>query len=289
MNKESVRITSLSPLDLDQMHEAFLDSFRDYPIQFSLTKEQFVKKFVQKLKIDFELSAGAFDGDRLVGFVFSSSNVYEGKTTAYNGGTGVRRPYRNQGITFKLYERLIPKFKEKGIEQGILEVLTTNTRAIRAYERIGFQKSKYFHCFKLPSRILKKHSVNRDVTIEPVPKPNWALYNDFIDYSPSFLDSQEMINVNLSNETIIEAHLNGQCVGYTIYQPALGRIGSLTVDKRFRNKGIGSTLLDYVFRSSSNKSLTVINANRESTSTKDFFVNRGFENQLDQYEMKLML
>jgi ribosomal protein S18 acetylase RimI-like enzyme len=289
---DSVYIKPLRPLDLTEMYLTFLDAFADYPVPFKLTKEQFVRKFVQKLKIDFNLSVGAFSYDgAMAGFIFSTVNYYEGKLTSYNGGTGVRARYRGQQLTSRMYEYLTPLLKKQSIKQCVLEVLTSNARAIKAYENIGFEKTRLFKCYNLskkPPKLNKKDNLSIDELIT-VKYPNWDAYEKFFDHQPSFLDSTRMITDNLANETIIEARSQDQCVGYAIYQPSFGRISQVGIDRNMRRKGIGAAIINYIYQSSNQKSLTVVNVNDEAESTKLFFESLGFENQVDQYEMILSL
>ncbi len=282
----------LRPGDLTEMYITFLDAFSDYPIPFKLTKEQFVRKFVQKLKLDFNLSVGAhnYDGS-LAGFIFSAINYYEGKLMAYNGGTGVRPNSRGQRLTSQMYDYLFPLLVEKNIKACVLEVLTSNDRAIKAYERIGFEKTKYFKCFVLNKKMETFYAERGLHTIEivNVKSPNWNLYERFCDYEPSFLDSKRMITDNLANETVVEARQDDICVGFAIYQPAFGRISQIGIDENKRRQGIGKALINYTLETSLQKKLTIINVNDDSDGTKRFFEHLGFENQIDQYEMILTL
>lgn len=271
------------------MYIAFLDAFSDYPIGFKLTKEQFVRKFVEKLKIDFTLSIGAFDEEALAGFVFTSVNFYEGKKTAYNGGTGVRPVYRGHRLTSKIYDYLLPLFRERQIRQCVLEVLTENQRAIKSYESIGFKKTKHFNCFKLISKKPVERPLKLELSLFPVDYPDWLTYQRFGDFPPSFLDSPDMITENLANEMMVEAHHADQCVGYAIFQPSFGRVSQIGVHPDYRNQGIGSKLMQYIYNKSFQKALTVINVNENALQTIQFFEHIGFQNQLNQYEMILAL
>jgi ribosomal protein S18 acetylase RimI-like enzyme len=289
---DSFYIKPFKPVDLTEMYITFLDAFSDYPIPFKMSKEQFVRKFVQKLNIDFQLSVGMFTYDGgLAGFIFSAMNYYEGKLTAYNGGTGVRPRYRGNKITPQMYEYLMPVLAEKKIKQCVLEVLSSNERAIKAYTNIGFEKTKYFQCYTTSGRALNKKAKKSSFVDEifEVKQPSWHLYEKFCDYQPSFLDTSRMITDNLANETIIEARHKGDCVGYAIYQPSFGRISQIGIDPTKRRLGIGSSIMHYIHESCIQKNLTIINVNDESTGTKLFFEGLGFENQIDQYEMILTL
>jgi ribosomal protein S18 acetylase RimI-like enzyme len=282
-------IRSFRPVDLTDMYLTFLDAFSDYPVGFRLSKDQFVRKFVEKLHISFDLSVGAYEGDGLAGFIFTSVNQYASKLTAYNGGTGVRPRYRGQGIVPRLYTHLLPLFHQKSIEQCVLEVLVNNTRAIHVYEQLGFEKTRFFHCFKLENAAFPFHNRAQEVYVEQVMQPDWLLYQECMSYTPSFLDSTLMVRENLTYESVIEAKYEGKCVGFAIYQAYLGRISQIAVHPEYRQKGIGTKLMHHIYQHSATKELTIINVDAENTATRAFFESLGFADQLQQHEMILHL
>lgn len=286
--EHDLEIRNLSTDDFKQMYEAFNLAFSDYLITISLSFPQFKDRFLSKLKIDFNLSAGAFYSNQLVGFIFTGIGVYEGKKVAYNGGTGVIPAFRGNKIAKKLYTFLFPFLKESKIEACVLEVLTENEKAINVYNSLGFSKSKYFHCFR------KSYDENEEdketiKNIESVRIPDWNLFQTFSDYSPSFLDSNEVLKRNIDNEKIIVYKEQGKIRGYAIFQPELGRISQLAVDKNFRRKGIGTSLINYINNNSNTIALTAMNINSQNKGLVDFYKSRGFQNQLNQYEMFLPL
>ena len=118
--------------------------------------------------------------------------------------------------------------------------------------------------------------------------PDWDLFNRFNDTTTSFLDSPSLLQRNLKNESIITATNDGETVGYLVYQRN-GRISRIAVDHKLRNNGIGSALIDYAFRDGRLGELTVININQDDKSIIDFFKGLGFVNEVDQYELKLIL
>ena len=270
------------------MHEAFLKAFADYPLRFDFTRDEFYQKFVKKLNIRFELSPAAFNNRGIVAFIFTSLAKYDGKLTAYNGGTGVVPDYRGQRLTSQLYRFIFPMLKQNKVDQCILEVLTTNFRAIRAYEAIGFEKSRFFNCFKLSSPPLPNRDLKVGVSLVPCNDPDWDLLTRFNDTNTSFLDSQLLLQKNIINETVVMARYNDETAGYVIYQQN-GRISRIAVDRKYRRQGIGSALVNHAFRDCPGNELTVINVNREDTSLTLFFRSLGFVNEVDQYELKLIL
>lgn len=288
MTKKKFTFRALAPKDLNDIYFCFLDSFSDYPINFRLNKEQFVRKFVEKLKMDFSFSAGAYDYEAMAGFIFTTINQYNGKLTAYNGGTGVRPLFRGNRLTQQMYDFLIPKFQEKGVEQCALEVLVNNKNAIKVYEGIGFVKSDVLRSFKSPKKIKKKAPPSPDLKIFSIVEPGWEHYEKFQDVNPSFLDTSAMITENIANEEIIEAHINGELAGYAIYQPAFARLSQMAVKPQFRRTGVGSELIHYILKSGTNE-LSVINVREQDKEMTDFFKNLGFTNHINQYEMFLSI
>ena len=284
-----VDIRYLRSTDLQSMFTGFKEAFSDYPAPFDMDMDSFVKKFVDKLKINFELSGGAFSGDDLVGFIFTSVNEYEGLLTAYNGGTGVIPDFRGRQLTKKIYDFLIPIFQVRDIRQCVLEVLTDNEVAIRVYSDIGFVRTKLFRCFRLHPVKYSTPKINYGISILQVDEPDWKTYTKFFSYTPSYLDTISMINSNLKNEKVIEVRLGEETVGYAIYQPPLGRISHIAVAPNHRGKGIGTHLIHSIYEDSRNKYLTLINMIDSARETRVFFEKLGFENNLNQHEMILKI
>ncbi len=274
---------------LTDMYLAFVDSFSDYQIPFKLNKEQFVKKFVQRLEIDFDLSAGTWDiNQRMVAFIFTSVAKYKNILTAYNGGTGVRPTARNKKLVAKMYEYLFPKMLERKVEQCVLEVLVTNDKAINVYQSIGFKKTNLFKCYKLEQSI-KKDSSNPNLLFKEVNQANWDWYNSISDRIPSFLDARLNNLHPLSQEKVIEAHIDNNCIGFVVYNPAFLRINQLAVAKEYRRMRVGTGLIHQIWQNEGKKAVTVLNVSDNAPDLNGFFEQLGFKNQLNQYEMTLTL
>ncbi len=278
-------IRSLQIQDLDQMYTAFLEAFSDYQVNFAISREQFNRRFLGKLNLDFKYSVGAFHHGNLVGFIFHTINNYQGRPMLYNGGTGVVPPMRGKGIVSHLYNNVKKLVSEQEVPFSVLEVITTNNRAISAYEKVGFEIARTLKCFKLTRA--PDTEINHQIYL----KVSQTLAIDqykFGDYEPSFIDTLQQLKQN-PNESVIEAYYNGQLVGYLILQTHLGRISQLAVDKAFRHKGTASTLVSKAWEISENKQLTLLNVDESEFEMINFLTNRGFENQLDQYEMIMRL
>lgn len=274
--------------DIPKMHLVFLDAFADYTLPFNLSYQQFLEKFIHKLNIDLSLSVGAFDDD-LMGFIFTGVNTYYGKKTAYNGGTGVMPAYRGQGLTMKMYDHLWPLFEKEGIKQAVLEVITTNKKAIKAYQHCGFAIHKLYHCFRLNVEALADQPVKDSLSITKIANANWARYTTFLDCPPSYLDSISVLSHNIVHEHVAEAKMDNMVVGYIIFQPNAARISQIAVRKEYRGQGIGRALLRYALQHISTKVITLLNIDHQEKETIQVLQRLGFQNSVDQYEMIKLL
>lgn len=61
------------------------------------------------------------------------------------------------------------------------------------------------------------------------------------------------------------------------------------MDKNYRGKGIGSSILADLVKNTESCSLNVVNVDSQCDSMKDFLLNLGFKLMIKQYEMILAL
>ena len=276
--------------DLPALHRAFSEAFATYSVPFQLSFDAFRKRILNKLRIDSDLSYMAYRKDRCVGFVLHTKEEYEGKLTIYNGGTGVIPEFRGNQLTEQLYESLTPQIKESGAKIILLEVITTNAGAIKVYERLGFQYRQTFKCYKRkPSDEVVEEKRNQNLRI--IRQMNWhpVQYRSCYEFEPSFIDSFPHLLHNRAHEICLEAYEGDSFGGFVIFQPHVGRISQLAVTKESRGKGIATSLLSHAAELSLGKELTFINIPEEQEQMHEFLLARGFENQVDQYEMELVI
>src|SRR5258706_13798692 len=100
--------------------EAFNRSFSDYIVPLSLTYDQFESK-IQIDRIDLELSIGAFENNKLIGFILHGFDVINDQNVAYNAATGVIPEKRGNRLTAKLYEYILPQLRAKKANKIQLE------------------------------------------------------------------------------------------------------------------------------------------------------------------------
>ncbi len=145
-------IKPLTHTPLDQIIDCFLLAFDNYFVKMPTDKAYYIERW-KAANVDFSLSYGMFDKDKLVGFILHAVDTRFGILTAYNTGTGVIPAYRGQRIVQSIYLYALVDLKTYGIKKSTLEVITENEKALKAYKAIGFKVSKTYKCFNGDIRI----------------------------------------------------------------------------------------------------------------------------------------
>lgn len=267
-----------------RLYETFIEAFSDYVFPFALTETQF-RNHINLNAVDLSRTAGFFDSDRLVGFSLNGFGDWEGRSTVYDAGTGVIPSMRRRGISEAMFEMMLPRFKDRGIGQCLLEVITTNAGAIRLYEKLNFATTRELALLQCDGKIKPAVSAP-NIEIRDVTDPDWLLLTSFWDGRPSWQNSVEAVDRSMHLKRILGAFLDGQCVGYIVFSSRFGRVAQMAVDKAHRSRGIGTALLRAMQdETTSGYSLQIINIDRSLAEAVTFFRNRGFYERLAQYEM----
>ncbi len=139
-------VKNLSNISFDKLLDCFLLAFENYYVKMPTDKNYYQERW-KAAKVDFNLSYGMFDDEKLVGFIIHAIDNRNGILTAFNTGTGVIPKYRGQRVVKLIYDYALKDLKQNGIEKSTLEVITKNEIAIRAYKSIGFKICKTYKCF----------------------------------------------------------------------------------------------------------------------------------------------
>lgn len=283
---DSLTYRMLSPSDHKQMYRSFIEAFSEDAVQVLLSKDDFQRRFFDKLNMTFEVSPAALSGDKLVGFIFQTIHMYEGELAAYNGGTGVIPGYRGLGMVSQLYDLAMPELRNRGVKKCVLEVITTNEVAIRAYGKYGFLIKKRFHCFTQTIRM--KPTENHDIILEKTTSLDLSTLQRLGEDYAGMGDQLVQIIDNPNNESVVVAKIENDIVGYITFQSYLGRVSQLTVKPDLRGQRIATSLLHYA-QEASDHPLTVINVAESALDVVNFLTKSGFKNHLDQFEMQMRI
>jgi GNAT superfamily N-acetyltransferase len=119
------------------------------------------------------------------------------------------------------------------------------------------------------------------VSIHPVEKPDWTLFESFWDGYPSWQNSSRAVE-RVVKRVIMGAYVDGNCVGYGVVFRPSGNLMQLAVAREYRRKGIGSRILAAL---SPDEALKVNNIDENLKGTLAFFEANNFKIVLKQYEM----
>jgi len=270
----------LSAADFHSLYECFLDAFSDYQISLQMTEEQFEQR-VQRDGVELELSAGAFDGERMIGFYMNGRGLWHDQETAYDAGTGVVPDHRRRGVAVELFDFMAPRLKERGIKQYLLEVLTSNDRAVALYRKLGFEETRTLAVVR-SNEAMKSLVDVEGVSIRRMNEPDWDVFCAYWDGEPSWQNSMDAVERIRNQCEIVGAFVDEKCVGYGIVFKPSGILMQLAVAREFRRRGIGRSILASL---SGDKILKTNNVDEELKGTLEFYKACGFEIVLRQFEM----
>ncbi|MEN7548238.1 GNAT family N-acetyltransferase [Rapidithrix thailandica] len=248
------------------------------------SKEELFQRLV-RIGGDLSLSAGAFYKEQLVGFILTGTGIYQGKPTAYNAGTGVLPGFRGNHLTEQLYTYLWEKFPIHNIQQCLLEVITTNQRAIAIYHKLGFVIHRTYECY-VNTREINAPAPLLKIKIHLEKAERWEELQSFWDTTPSWQNSWQAISQNSADETILIAKANKQIVGYLSFLSDTGRVSQIAVLPDYRRMYIGWQLLQTAQKIAHPlQKLSFINIDQTYGPLHQFLKRVGFQNPIAQYEM----
>jgi ribosomal protein S18 acetylase RimI-like enzyme len=280
-----MEVRTLENTDRQVILKAFNAAFTDYSVPFHLEASQ-LDRMLHTANYRPELSAGAFDRDRLVGFILHGVDSIRGKRTAYNCGTGVLPDCRGQSLTAKLYEFILPALRSAGVRKCLLEVIDQNTAAIRSYQRVGFVSGRELDCYRGSIDPTQLQAGPDQLEISLVDTPDMSQMEDFRDWLPAWQNADRTLSQLEKCATRI-AFLDGRAVGYIRYGHGSGSVFQFAVDRTCRRQGVGSALFREV--AATGKEIALINQDGHDRSTGQFLRSIGLEPYLTQLEMTLEL
>ncbi|MTI31918.1 GNAT family N-acetyltransferase [Xanthovirga aplysinae] len=286
--KEPIVYRSIEPEDLPKMYGAFKRVYADFPAPFFLHQEMYLKKYIARQNIDYKLSVGAFEDDKLIGFILSSVALYEGKLTAFNNSEGFLPVHRKEEVSVKMYDFLRPLLQKAEVKQCLIEVQTNDKKLLKVAKKLGFKANKTYHCLILSNQQILASQPPGGISIRIQDKADWDFYESFTDVNAPFLNSRYHLDNNEYDEMVISAKKSGEDIGFAIFEPDMGRVAQIGVRRDFRRRGVGSALLSFIYQLSANKSL-LVNVDTKAKDVNEYFKEMGFETIGELAEMKLIL
>lgn len=281
-----MQFKTLTNTPLPEIVRCFNRSFSDYMVPVQLSNADLERK-LKSDRIQLEHSVGAFDGDQLVGFILHGIDQLADVLTAYNAGTGVLPDYRGQRYTQQMYDYILPQLKKNGVQQCLLEVITTNQVAIKVYQQAGFHQTRAFDCFKGVVAIVNDH-FPLGYHISVVDELPWDQLPAFWNYQPSWQNDTEGIRAIWGDLVGLGIFHGGELVGYGICNSDSGRVMQFGILPDYRGQKLGHYLFFQMGRIH-NPKLTVINIDRSDTQSLEALQAIGLQSFIRQYEMKMLI
>jgi GNAT superfamily N-acetyltransferase len=260
-----MEIKNLGLTNIESIFRCFCKVFLNYLVPVSTNYEETSVRW-KNAGVDLSISYGAFQEKDLVAFVLNSKN----KNTIHHFVLGVTPEFRGQGLISKILTQI--PFENKIFR---LEVISENHKALRLYEKLGYQITRSLECFEgiltLPNL---KSSWNYDVL--PFQGDRFLPLRL---YRPSF----EMTNIPLVSPILCETHVlkdREETLAYAHFLPSsllLLEVGS---------KGINE--LDCLFMKMKlhQQKIYLMNIDLSAEFFRDYLLKRGLKNSVRQFEMQ---
>ena len=271
-----------------QIHRTFQEAFAHYAMDMSSLTEERLRVRCVKNAVDWDVSVGAFDGDRMIGFTLIGIDEWQGGLGAFDAATGIVEGYRGQGLTRAMFDHALPDLKVRGVESFVLEVLKDNEPAIRAYRKAGFEVSRELKCFELQIEDLQGRDADMvALPVRSVDRQVVSSLAESVDWPPSWENSFKAID-RIPDELVVVAAFDGEvCIGAVAYTPMLNWILTIVVEPSYRRQGVGRALIQGLVEALPEgiETVRLQNVDGADSGMASFLERVGFEPLVDQYEM----
>lgn len=277
-----MEIQNLASTDLETIIGCLSQSFADYFVPMS-SDIAYWRNRLNISRINLQYSYGCFDEGQLAGFMLIAIDQYEGSMTAYNGGTGVLPAYRGKKIVDQLYAFAIPEFKSQGVERCTLEVIAQNERAIRVYNRIGFEKTKFLRCFKGTLQLTNEEMNLRETGLDEI------CHHEFQDNQlPAWDHTIESLRRAGSMYKVFAVYNRAdEKIGFFVINPENGYIPQAGLFPANSSEDNWNQLMKSIGNISASIKMNNVDDRREELiSTLE---RHGLENFINQYEMEFFI
>lgn len=278
-------------VDTAQLTRTWREAFADYLVDMSYMTDERIRIRAAKNAVDLDVSPGAFEGQRMVGFTLVGVDNCMGAPAAFDAATGIVPTARGAGLAGRMLDWTRPKLRDLGVERFYLEVIQDNEPAIRAYRKAGFEITRQLRCFQVPVAPLRGSDGDGPLPLRPIDRATVADFAEEVDWVPSWENSFAAI-ARIDDHLLVLGAFDGDtCVGEAVYSPHFNWVMSLVVSRIYRHRGIGSALLREVGRHvpAEVESLKVLNVDAGDSAMLQLLAAEGAVPYVDQYEMALAL
>lgn len=271
-------IKNLKNTDPHDIVDCLHASFADYVIPMKMPYDYWIMRW-KAAQIDYSLSFGYFEGEKLVGFVIHGVGNQDGKFSFFNMGTGVLPSHRGQRIVKQIYDTCYHELLRSGCEQGLLEVIQSNEKAIKAYKSVGFELDLELISYQGRS-ITYTHPFNfSEVIPERIER-----YLDLINHNLSWEHTPKTIMFDKSLFSFYEMHYENDLLGFSIVKKSNKNVTCFGVKDGNWNK-YGAPLFSEIQKK--HLEYKIINIDTRDHELINFFEENKFKVLIKQFAMRL--
>ncbi|CAM1345001.1 GNAT family N-acetyltransferase [Tenacibaculum amylolyticum] len=271
-------VKNLSDVAIEVIIDCFLKAFENYFVKMPTDIDYYVQRW-KAAKVDFSLSYGMFDGNKMVGFIIHAIDKRNDVLIAFNTGTGVIPEYRGKKIIRTIYAYALDELRKNGIQKSALEVITENKIAIALYKSIGFTIRKEYKCFN--GTIDLNISQLPDLKTVDLKQIDWNSLPNQKYYS---WDNQKA-PILAGNYSFFQVLHNGQPESFFIINTVLNYVAQM--DILISQKDAWKRLFAGIQKVSG--TIKINNVAIQLQNKIDALTQFGLKNTVDQFEMELDL
>ncbi len=281
----------LRSVDRQKIHAAFLEAFADYSMgsPAGLPEERLLLR-MRKNAVDFDLSVGAYEDGRMIGFTLIGVDTWGGAVSAYDAGTGIFPAFRGQGLARRMLDHALPALRERGVERFVLEVLQTNEPAIKAYRKAGFTTTRELRSYVADVALLASCGTS-DFALRTISSAQFEEVVADMDWPPSFENRVTAIRAIPDAVSLVGAFDGNSCVGVYAYSAPLRWLLSVFVARPHRRCGVARALFAHAAAGVPEgvTRLAALNVDGSDLGMQESLAHLGFGKLVDQFEMERLV
>lgn len=277
---------TLEKVEIIDLHRVFTYAFSDYQVSTDMSLEMF-ECLLKRNGYAPEASVGTIKDGMLVGFFLNGIRRHGGMLTAYDSGTAVVPEHRRKGLTSAMFAYAKQLLKSMGVEKCLLEVIKTNTSALELYIKQGFEVLRDLECFVLDGRYDHQPTGYEVIPLALPDADDWSVFRRFWDFEPSWQNSVDSVTAVPNRFCFCAVKVCDTFVGYGIVDKETGDVPQIAVDREYRGKGVGRSIVAYLTANTKSGRMKMINVDSRCVSALGFLKSLGANPFVSQHEMSM--
>lgn len=271
---------TLENTSYEQLAECFCQAFSDYAFPMELSPKQ-LRGVLEQSGVDLTLSYGAFIEDKMVGFIFNSTSLYNGQKAVFDAGTAVVPEHRGKGVFHQMFQIMERQLTQAQFETYYLEVLQQNKRAIQLYQKHGFAVDREY--VVLRSGDESAQNVLFQGEEREFSQFDFSAVSNCMAVKPCFEHSTQVLQKNSHLYGVRYTRKGDKISAFCVYTKANGAILQLGYEDLSDLKLVLQSLL------STFSNISVKNVDTSYSQVLELFYSLHFEEVTRQYEMSKKL